>query len=127
MERKLENRHLYHLFCSCYFNYSGNFPLLKGNLSSSDVGAHVKDMDDPYGNEPRRHVALKPSSKKPFNAEPPLPLLADNLITPKYVLFFLFLSFLHFFPLSLPLHILQVVYFAFTHTLRYATVKSSSL
>nr|XP_027234030.1 probable sulfite oxidase, mitochondrial [Penaeus vannamei]XP_027234100.1 probable sulfite oxidase, mitochondrial [Penaeus vannamei] len=53
-----------------------------GNLSSSDVGAHVKDMDDPYGNEPRRHVALKPSSKKPFNAEPPLPLLADNLITP---------------------------------------------
>ncbi|XP_071542861.1 sulfite oxidase isoform X2 [Panulirus ornatus] len=53
-----------------------------GNLSSDDVGASVKDMNDPYGNEPRRHVALKPSSKKPFNAEPPLRLLVDNLITP---------------------------------------------
>ncbi|MPC78829.1 putative sulfite oxidase, mitochondrial [Portunus trituberculatus] len=40
-------------------------------------------MDDPYGNEPRRHAALKPSSKKPFNAEPPLRLLVDSLVTPK--------------------------------------------
>lgn len=54
-----------------------------GNLAAVDVGTSVSDMSDPYGKEPRRHVALKPSSRKPFNAEPPLPLLADNLITPK--------------------------------------------
>lgn len=54
-----------------------------GNLAAVDVGASVSDMSDPYGKEPRRHVALKPSSRKPFNAEPPLPLLADSLITPK--------------------------------------------
>ena len=40
-------------------------------------------MDDPYGNEPRRHIALKPSNKKPFNAEPPLSLLVDSYLTPK--------------------------------------------
>ncbi|CAL4120901.1 unnamed protein product, partial [Meganyctiphanes norvegica] len=53
-----------------------------GNLSEDDVGAHMVDSSDPYGNEPRRHVALKPASKTPFNAEPPLNLLVDNLITP---------------------------------------------
>ncbi|KAK7086564.1 hypothetical protein SK128_028013 [Halocaridina rubra] len=53
-----------------------------GNLAGEDVGASVKNMDDPYGNEPKRHAALKPASKQPFNAEPPLALLADNLITP---------------------------------------------
>lgn len=53
-----------------------------GNLAATDVGVAVDNMDDPYANEPRRHFSLKPSSKKPFNAEPPLPLLADHLITP---------------------------------------------
>lgn len=53
-----------------------------GNLAAEDVGESVKNMSDPYGNEPRRHAALKPSSKKPFNAEPPLALLVDSLITP---------------------------------------------
>lgn len=53
-----------------------------GNLAPDDVGESMKNMDDPYGNEPRRHAALKPSSKKPFNAEPPLRLLVDSLVTP---------------------------------------------
>ncbi|XP_076066084.1 sulfite oxidase isoform X2 [Oratosquilla oratoria] len=53
-----------------------------GNLSKKDVGVSIKDLDDPYASEPYRHISLKPSSKKPFNAEPPLPLLVDNLITP---------------------------------------------
>lgn len=53
-----------------------------GNLAAQDVGESVKNMDDPYANEPRRHITLKPSSKQPFNAEPPLSLLVDNLITP---------------------------------------------
>ncbi|MCL4131874.1 UNVERIFIED_CONTAM: hypothetical protein GTU68_049253 [Idotea baltica] len=54
-----------------------------GNLSEEDVGADVKDMDDPYANEPRRHSVLKPSSKEPFNAEPALSLLVESLRTPK--------------------------------------------
>lgn len=90
----MESRHSYLFYL--HLNYSDHFLLLKGNLSSCDVGAHVKDMDDPYGNEPRRHVALKPSSKKPFNAEPPLPLLADSLITPKYGFLFFFFPFIFF-------------------------------
>ncbi|XP_066965362.1 sulfite oxidase isoform X2 [Macrobrachium rosenbergii] len=53
-----------------------------GNLAADDVGAMVKDMSDPYGNEPRRHVTLIPASQKPFNAETPLAFLAENLITP---------------------------------------------
>ncbi|XP_068238177.1 sulfite oxidase [Palaemon carinicauda] len=53
-----------------------------GNLAADDVGAMVKDMSDPYGNEPRRHITLKPASMKPFNAETPLAFLADSLITP---------------------------------------------
>ena len=47
------------------------------------MNASVRDMNDPYGNEPRRHVALKPSAKKPFNAEPPLSLLVESFVTPK--------------------------------------------
>lgn len=39
-------------------------------------------MTDVWGNEPRRHPLLKPASKQPFNAEPPLSLLAEHFITP---------------------------------------------
>nr|XP_053631497.1 sulfite oxidase, mitochondrial-like [Cherax quadricarinatus] len=53
-----------------------------GNLAAEDVGTSVKGMNDPFDSEPRRHVALKPSSEKPFNGEPPLSLLVENLITP---------------------------------------------
>jgi sulfite oxidase len=39
------------------------------------------DKNDPYANEPKRHPALRPSSSKPFNAEPPPAILRDNFIT----------------------------------------------
>ncbi|KAM7308658.1 sulfite oxidase [Ixodes scapularis] len=53
-----------------------------GNLKASDVGAATAGIDDPYATDPRRHPALKPASVKPFNAEPPLTILADNYKTP---------------------------------------------
>ncbi|KAG1683382.1 putative sulfite oxidase, mitochondrial [Nymphon striatum] len=53
-----------------------------GNLDPSDQGEAIKNVGDPYCDEPKRHPALKPSSKKPFNGEPPLSILADNFITP---------------------------------------------
>lgn len=45
----------------------------------------VRDMKDPYGNDPARHSALHINSVKPFNAEPPSSLLADSFVTPVYV------------------------------------------
>ncbi|XP_076258042.1 sulfite oxidase [Rhynchophorus ferrugineus] len=53
-----------------------------GNLKKEDLKSLVDDMDDPYANEPRRHIALKPASKKPFNAELSPLLLCENFITP---------------------------------------------
>uniref|UniRef100_A0A2P2I5P2 Sulfite oxidase n=1 Tax=Hirondellea gigas TaxID=1518452 RepID=A0A2P2I5P2_9CRUS len=53
-----------------------------GNLSPDDVNQSTANMDDPYAGDPRRHIALKPACKKPFNAEPPLALLVDSLYTP---------------------------------------------
>ncbi|OQR67496.1 putative sulfite oxidase [Tropilaelaps mercedesae] len=51
-----------------------------GNLMAGDDS--LKNMDDPYASDPPRHAALKPASMKPFNAEPPLHILADNFYTP---------------------------------------------
>ncbi|XP_064617297.1 sulfite oxidase-like [Liolophura sinensis] len=45
------------------------------------------DMKDPFRNDPVRHPALRPNSVKPFNAEPPGPLLVDNFITPNELFF----------------------------------------
>ncbi|XP_054259054.1 sulfite oxidase isoform X3 [Macrosteles quadrilineatus] len=53
-----------------------------GNISVEDAKVATSNMEDPYSNEPRRHPALKPSSNKPFNAEPPPALLTDSFITP---------------------------------------------
>lgn len=53
-----------------------------GNLlPEDDIG--TKDLSDPWSNEPKRHALLKPASQKPFNAEPPLPLLVEQFLTPK--------------------------------------------
>lgn len=52
-----------------------------GNISPDDQ-VSTNDMGSVWGNEPRRHPLLKPASKQPFNAEPPLHLLAENFITP---------------------------------------------
>lgn len=54
-----------------------------GNLKKEDLKNLVENMDDPYANEPRRHIALKPASTKPFNAELSPLLLCENFITPK--------------------------------------------
>ncbi|KAK5650552.1 hypothetical protein RI129_001581 [Pyrocoelia pectoralis] len=53
-----------------------------GNVSEKDAGESIKDMSDPYDNDPKRHPILKPASLKPFNAEAPLSLLAENFISP---------------------------------------------
>ena len=53
-----------------------------GNLSAQEAAQATANMDDPYARDPRRHPALKPSSSKPFNAEPPPSLLTESFITP---------------------------------------------
>lgn len=49
-----------------------------------DAQQGVVDPHDPYRNEPmeHRHPAMVVRSQKPFNAEPPLELLADSFHTP---------------------------------------------
>lgn len=55
-----------------------------GNLNAEDeIG--TADLSDPWSNEPKRHTLLKPTSMKPFNAEPPPALLTEHFLTPKYV------------------------------------------
>ncbi|XP_067634597.1 sulfite oxidase, mitochondrial [Eurosta solidaginis] len=52
-----------------------------GNLF---IGDWIKrsDMDSPWAHEPNRHPILKPTSERPFNAEPPINLLTANFVTP---------------------------------------------
>ena len=40
------------------------------------------DINDPYRDDPERHPSLVVRSKKPFNAETPLALLGDSMVTP---------------------------------------------
>lgn len=54
-----------------------------GNLEGVDLGSAVEDeLGSPWGQEPQRHPLLKPASKRPFNAEPPIGLLAEQFLTP---------------------------------------------
>lgn len=57
-----------------------------GNLSLEDrKTSKQSESDDPFGsNEPLRHPALRARSQKPFNAEPPVELLVESFLTPKY-------------------------------------------
>lgn len=57
-----------------------------GNITEKSKDEQ-KDSSDPYANDPKRHVALKPSSSKPFNAEPPLSLLRHSYLTPNDLFF----------------------------------------
>eukprot|EP00164_Ancoracysta_twista_P001981 GFYU01002608.1.p1 GENE.GFYU01002608.1~~GFYU01002608.1.p1 ORF type:complete len:623 (-),score=179.29 GFYU01002608.1:368-2134(-) len=57
-----------------------------GNYSKEDRKAAAAS-DDPYGNEPERHPALKLNSAKPFNAETPSTFLAENYHTPNALFF----------------------------------------
>lgn len=59
-----------------------------GNVDPDDLNAMPKHSpNDPYSKDPRRHPALKVNSEKPFNAEVPMQLLADNFITPNNLFF----------------------------------------
>lgn len=52
-----------------------------GNLKAEDQQS-TDDQGNPYANEPKRSSLLVPKSVTPFNAEPPLSLLAEYFITP---------------------------------------------
>ena len=59
-----------------------------GNVHPSDkFKTEVRNPNDPFTNEPRRHPALRVNSPKPFNSEPPPELLVDNFITPNELFF----------------------------------------
>ncbi|EDV95285.1 sulfite oxidase, mitochondrial [Drosophila grimshawi] len=50
-----------------------------GAINDDDVG---DELGSPWAQEPKRHALLKPASKRPFNAEPPIGMLADKFYTP---------------------------------------------
>lgn len=54
-----------------------------GNLHADDI-IGTADLFDPWSTEPQRHALLKPTSARPFNAEPPAAKLIENFITPAY-------------------------------------------
>lgn len=58
-----------------------------GSLVKDESSHQTLDIKDPYVNDPSRHPALKINTKKPFNAEPPMQLLTDSLITPNDIFF----------------------------------------
>lgn len=72
-------------FWSLYQQHKVNavFDILRqyriGTLSADEV---VRDLSDPYSDEPARVPALRVHKQKPFNAETPSELIPDNLITP---------------------------------------------
>lgn len=54
-----------------------------GNLEGGLAESNVEDeLGSPWAQEPQRHALLKPASKRPFNAEPPIGMLAENFLTP---------------------------------------------
>ncbi|KAM9408581.1 sulfite oxidase, mitochondrial [Pholidichthys leucotaenia] len=59
-----------------------------GELSGEDQRKQqAVKSSDPYASDPDRHPALRINSLKPFNAEPPLEILADSYITPSAIFF----------------------------------------
>ena len=53
-----------------------------GELKAEDKKTAPADTNDPYRNDPERHPSLVVRSAKPFNAETPLALLGDCMVTP---------------------------------------------
>lgn len=53
-----------------------------GNLPEAEVSAPQAAQDGPYKEEPSRLALMRANSLTPFNGEPPLALLAEELITP---------------------------------------------
>ena len=61
-----------------------------GNLAAADrvkSEPNAKDPNDPYNNDPARHPALISRTMKPYNAETPPVLLAEELITPNDIFY----------------------------------------
>lgn len=57
-----------------------------GNIPKSEQKDST-DKNSPYASDPVRSPILCPSSKAPYNAEPPMPLLTDNFVTPTDLFF----------------------------------------
>ncbi|RUS78220.1 hypothetical protein EGW08_014034 [Elysia chlorotica] len=53
-----------------------------GNIKEVPAKSATKSANDPYKDEPIRSPLLIPSSEKPFNAEPPVQMLAEKFLTP---------------------------------------------
>jgi sulfite oxidase len=53
-----------------------------GNLAEEDIVVSAESDTDHFRREPRRHPALIPRSKKPFNGETPPSLLVEKFYTP---------------------------------------------
>lgn len=58
-----------------------------GSISKEESLQNVADLDDPYADEPERPSWFIVNSEKPFNAEPPLPFLVKNFITPSDIFY----------------------------------------
>jgi len=58
-----------------------------GDLNQNEVQSQAVDTSDPFADEPQRSTLLRVISKKPFNAEAPPSLLAEQFITPTELFF----------------------------------------
>ncbi|XKL64794.1 hypothetical protein PGB90_004880 [Kerria lacca] len=58
-----------------------------GNLSKEESLQNTADLSDPYIDEPKRNFPFIVNSEKPFNAEPALPFLMKNFITPSEIFY----------------------------------------
>jgi sulfite oxidase len=64
-----------------------------GRLTQAEVEAmraereRAVDPADPYSSDPEREAAIRPLTTRPFNGEPPGPLIADHHVTPTAVHF----------------------------------------
>ncbi|XP_062139581.1 sulfite oxidase, mitochondrial [Drosophila sulfurigaster albostrigata] len=53
-----------------------------GNLPQLEAAPVELEHDSPWSQEPKRHALLKPTSERPFNAEPPIAMLSEKFLTP---------------------------------------------
>lgn len=67
---------------------------ISGTLSDPDTEGDSSATQDPYADDPKRNPAFVVNSEKPYNGEPPLPLLVEHFITPTYENTFFYMKFL---------------------------------
>ncbi|XP_006815733.1 sulfite oxidase-like [Saccoglossus kowalevskii] len=58
-----------------------------GNLAKEGRKEYTPDPNNPFANDPLRHPAIIPSSKRPFNGEPPSDLLIEKFSTPQQLFY----------------------------------------